>query len=158
MKIFLLILLVIVIMLIAKGIASQYKEKNTFYVSIMQFLNSYELNIGFKKDKIKDLVEKIEAKGQAKILFEEYKGYLTDETALKFEDVKVITEEEKNFLIEMFTRLGTNDYSNEMTQLKVFKSYIQDKINISDKESNKNYPLIMKLSFLFSLGLALVLI
>ena len=53
MKIFLLILLVVVIMLIAKGVANQYKEKNLFYVAILQFLNAYELNIGFKKEKIK---------------------------------------------------------------------------------------------------------
>lgn len=158
MKFFLLILLVVIIMLIAKGVASQYREKNNFFVTIMQFLNAYELNIGFKKDKIKAMVEKVETKGQSKILFDEYKSFLTEEKQLKFDEIKVITEEERFFLIDMFTKLGTNDYSNEMTQLKVFKSYIQDKITQTSNDSNKYYPLIIKLSFLFSLGVFLVFI
>lgn len=158
MKLFLLISLVIVIMLIAKGVANQYKEKNLFYISIMQFLTSYELNIGFKKERIKNLVEKKHSKGQAKILFDEYLGYLKDENELTLEKIKILTDDEKEFLIDLFSKIGTSDYTNEMSQLKVFKSHIQEKIDSTSKDSAKFYPLIMKLSFLFSLGIALVFI
>ena len=159
MKIFLLILLVVVIMLIAKGVANQYKEKNLFYVAILQFLNAYELNIGFKKEKIKRLVEKQNfTSRECKILFDEYLGYLRGQNELSFEKIKVISYEERELLIDLFVNLGTGDYSSEMTQLSVFKSLIQNKIDNTEKESLKNYPLIIKLSFLFSLGLALVFI
>lgn len=158
MKVLFLILLVVVIMLIAKGVANQYKDRHNFFISIMNFLNSYELNIGFKKEKIKDLVEKVEAKSYAKMLFEEYKKYLVEQKELTFEDIKIITEDERIFLIDMFHSIGINDYSNEMKQLKFFQNYIQDKINTCEKESSKNYPLIIKLSFLFSIGIALVFV
>jgi len=158
MKLILIIVLVVIIMVIAKGVANQYKERHNFFATIMNFLNSYELNIGFKKDKIKTLVEKLKTNSQSKILFDEYINYLKHDTTLYFENIKVISEEERVFLIDMFSKLGTNDYSNEMAQLKVFKDYIQEKITKSENESNKNYPLIMKLSFLFSLGMALVFI
>ena len=158
MKLFLIVVLVVIIMLIAKGVANQYRERHSFFIQIINFLNTYELNIGFKKEKIKDLVEKIETKAQARLLFDEYKKFLVEEKVLGFKDIKIITDDERVFLVDMFTSLGTNDYSNEMSQLKVFKIYIQDKINKSEKESNRNYPLIIKLSFLFSIGLALVLI
>lgn len=158
MKLFLIIVLVVIIMLVAKGVANQYKERLNFFISIINFLNTYELNIGFKKEKIKDLVEKIETKSQSQILFTEYTNYLSNDTSLKLEDIKIIDEDERIFLIDMFTKLGTNDYTNEMAQLKVFKNYIQDKIRKSETESNKNYSLIIKLSFLFSLGVAIVFI
>lgn len=158
MKLFLLILLVVLIMLIAKGVANQYKEKNLFYTSIMQFLNAYEFNIGFKKDKIKDLVKRTNCKGQAKILFDEYWGYLNDKNKLTLEKIKILADDEKEFLVDLFYKIGTSDYYNEMSQLRVFEKYIQEKIDSTSKDSAKFYPLIIKLSFLFSLGIALVFI
>ena len=158
MKIFLLFILVVMIMLIAKGVANQYKERNKFFVSVMSFLNMYELNIGFKKEKIKDLIEKLNVNGSAKILFSRYNDFLSTNANLNLEEIKILTDEEKDFISNTFKSIGTSDYSNEMTQLKVFKGYIQEKIDLTSKDSSKNYPLIIKLSFLFSLGLALIFI
>ena len=156
MKIFLLILLIALIMIIAKNVAKQYRDRHMFFVSILEFLNEYELNIGFKKEKIVYLVETHIYKGQSKKLFDEYNLYLTQNKDLEFSSLNLINGLERDFLIKMFKSLGTSDYSTEMAQLKFYKSWLEEKTSTTKKDSAKYYPLTVKLSFLFALGVALI--
>ena len=84
-KIFLIIVLVALIIYIAKGVAKQYSDKLEFYKNLKNFFDIYKLNIGFKKDKLKEIVLNFSSKGDAQILFKNYLEFLENSKDLTCE-------------------------------------------------------------------------
>lgn len=158
MKLFLIILLIVLIMAIAKGVARQYKLRHNIFVYILKFINEYELNIGFKKEKIKSIIKLEETTGELNFIFSSYLDYLYNGKSLDLSNLKLLTEEEQKYLTDMFLSLGKADYVSEMAKLKIFKHWLEEKIEQTKSEHSKYYPLTVKLSFLFALGLALILL
>ena len=54
MKWFLIIVLIFVIMLIARAVSEQYKEKFDFYSNLKTFLQQLKINVSFRQEKIID--------------------------------------------------------------------------------------------------------
>ncbi|MBQ8431049.1 MAG: hypothetical protein IJX26_03840 [Clostridia bacterium] len=158
MKLGLMILLVILIMVIANGISKQYRERNYLFVNLFQFLSKYELNIGFKKEKMISIVNDFKGQGDIEEVLQTYKKYLIDNKEINLDNIKNLTDEERLFLNDMFVQLGNCDYQTEKNQLIIFKDYIQQKKTETEAQKNKYCPLILKLSLLFAIGLAILFI
>ena len=158
LKIALLIILVIMIMLIALGVVKQYRERHSIFLELSMLLNEYELNIGFRKEKLRNLISNFHATGELKHILKNYLDNFNNTNNLNFDELKLLQIEEKQFLVAMFQKLGTSDYDNEKLQLATFKSYIEDKLKDTKEKKNKLCPLILKLTFLFALGLAIIFI
>jgi len=157
-KLALLIVLIIMIMMIALGVVKQYRQRHSLFLELSIFLNEYELNIGFKKEKIKDIILNFNATGEFKLILNNYLENFNDTNNLNFDNIKILQADEKSYLISMFKKLGTSDYENEKLQLVTFKSYIEEKVLSCKEKQNKLCPIIIKLSFLFALGVAIIFI
>lgn len=158
MKVVLMITLVVVIMLIAKGVAKQYIDRYDLYVAMKDFFKQMELNISFQKQKINEILNKSNIKKVNKGIYLSYLDYLTRGKELDLSFIKIIDSDERDYITSMLISLGKNDASSEIKQLKVYEQYLSDKINACKSDKDKLCPLIIKLSLLFALGLVIVLI
>ena len=149
--------LMLLIMLIANGVSRQFKDKCSLYGNIIDFLNSYELNIGFKKDKMVQLIEKHKTIDCSKMMFVDYLDYLKHDKEFDKSNFKML-EEDADYVIEMFKDLGHGDYEQELKKTENYKQYLKKKFLLAEEKQKKLCPLITKLSFLFGLVVVLLII
>lgn len=157
MKLVLIIVLICVIMIIATALSNQYKDKYDFYNNLINFLNQFKINISFKQEKIIQFLNKVKAKKQFTLFIDAYKDYLNsgklDLTKITLLDCEEILE-----LEEIIKSLGKYDIKTELTQLDLFISKMKIKQEKANEDKNKLCPMIIKLSLLFAVGLAIILI
>lgn len=157
MKWILIIVLVSVIMLIAYAVSEQYKEKFDFYNNLKTFLNQFKINLNFKQEKILNFLNQTNSKKQFKFFISSYKEYLkTNE--LNLTNIKILNEEEIIQLTEMIKNIGKFDSINEIKQIETFLVEIDIKLKKAEKDKEKLCPMILKLSLLFAIALAILLI
>jgi len=157
MKWLLIIILIFVIMLIAYAVSEQYKEKFDFYDNLKKFLNQFKLNLSFRQETILEFLDKTKAKRQFNIFIKEYKNYLKTKQ-LNLQDIKILDVEEKNELTNIVNSIGRMDATNEIKQLDSFLIEIEDKLKKAESDKSKLCPMIIKLSLLFAIGLAIILV
>ncbi len=157
MKLILILTLIVVIMLIANSISEQYKEKFDFYTNLKSFFNQFILNLSFKQEAVLDFLSKTKAKKQFSIFIDAYKDYLKN-NILNLDQIKILSNEEKIQLQEMIKSIGQMDAQNETKQINVFMVDIEQRLTKAETDKNKLCPMILKLSLLFSIGLAILLI
>ena len=157
MKWVLIVILIVVIMLIAYSVSEQYKEKFDFYFNLKNFLNQFKLNLNFKQEKINNFIEKVKSKKQFNIFLDEYKNYLKT-NKFNLDKIKILTQQEKNQLEEIIKNIGQMDLENEKNQLDTFIFEINKNLEQAQTDKNKLCPMIIKLSLLFAIGLAIILI
>lgn len=157
MKWILIILLIGVIMIIAYGLSEQYKEKCDFYSNLKNFLNQFKLNVSFKREKVSEFLKQVNSKKQFKIFIEEYQNYLS-KGELNLTRIKALDSEDLPVLEEIVKSIGKLDSKNEITQLDTFLVTVTDRLNKAEADKNKLCPMIIKLSLLFAVGIAILLI
>ncbi len=144
-------------MLIAHAFSEQYKEKFDFYSNLKTFLNQFKLNLSFKQKKITDFLNNTKSKKQFNIFINSYKTYLkTNEFDLSL--IKILDENEKEELCGIVKSIGNLDAKNEINQLDTFLVGVEDKLKQAEDDKKKLCPMIIKLSLLFAIGLAIILI
>lgn len=153
-KFVLICILIALIMFIAKQVSKQYKDRYEAYCDILRFIQDYQLNIGFKKEKIRSLTSKYTDKTN---VLGCYNKYLSS-GIFDLGSVKLLTDEEKNQIKDYFEKFGNGDYETESGLIKITKSYIEEKIVETKKMKDKWCPMIIKLTFLFSIGLAILFV
>ncbi len=157
MKWLLIIVLIAVIMFIAYSLSEQYKDKYDFYFNLKNFLNQYKINVSFRQEKINEFLSGLTPKRQFKIFIEGYKNYLKTDK-LNLQEIKALDTEEKNELEHIVTHIGSLDSKNEIGQVESYILSIDTKLNKALEDKNKLCPMILKLSLLFAIGLAILLI
>ncbi|MBQ8614963.1 MAG: hypothetical protein IJ415_00110 [Clostridia bacterium] len=157
MKWGLIIVLIFVIMLIAYAVSEQYKEKFDFYNNLKTFLQQFKINVSFRQEKITDFLKNIKAKKQFNLFIKEYQNYLKN-NEINFKEIKILEEEEKNQLEMIIKNIGKYDAKNEINQLDSFLIEVDEKLKKAEADKNKLCPMILKLSLLFAIGLAILLI
>jgi len=157
MKIILIVLLVFIIMIIAKKVSEQYKDKHDFYCNLHSFLCQFKINLSFKQEKVVEFLDGVSAKKQFNLFIDDYKEYLKTET-LNFENLTFLDADETCVLEDIIKNIGKHDVKTEMGQVDNFIENINSKKQQSEQEKNKLCPMIIKLSFLFAIGLAILLI
>lgn len=158
MKYILMLALIGVIMVVAQGVCKQYKDKYALFESIGEFFRQMRLNLGFQKQKIKEILNQTTLKRTNKEIYSAYLEYLDKGTALDLSFVKLLDITEQEQLTNMLRSLGKNDTLGELKQLDAYDIYLKDKIDTARRDKDKYCPLITKLSFLFALGLAILFI
>ena len=144
-------------MLIAYSVSEQYKDKFDFYNNLKLFLQQFKINISFRQAKINEFLSTIKPKKQFKVFIDEYKSYLkTNEINLS--NLKLLENEEKEELVTLVSSIGKFDAKTEINQLDNFLTTLELKLNKSMEDKNKISPMIIKLSLLFAIGLAILLI
>lgn len=157
MKLILIIILIFTIMLIANAISNQYKEKYDFYCNLKSFLNQFKINLSFRQESIVEFLNKTKGKKQFSLFISAYKKYLTT-NVLNLDEIKVLEESEKEQLEEIVNNIGNFDAQNERKQVDVFIIEIEENLKKAETNKNKLCPLIIKLSLLFAIALAILLI
>ena len=150
-------ILITLIMIIAKAVSDQYKDKYNFYFNLKNLLVQFQINLSFKKDKVIDFLNKSSGKKQFKTFIDEYKNYL-EGGEICLDKITLLDDYEKEDLIEIITNLGSSNSENEIKKLASFIEIINLKLEKAQQDKNKLCPLIIKLSLLFSLALSILLI
>lgn len=158
MKYLLMVAFVVVVMIVAQGVCRQYKERCVLFESVNDFFRQMQLNLSFQKQKIKEILEKTSIKKNNREIYTIYLEYLTSGKTLDLSGIKILNEAEQEQISGMLLSLGKNNTESEIKQLEVYEKYLQDKIQSSKQEKEKYCPLIIKLSFLFSVGLVILFI
>ena len=158
MKYILMVVLVAVIMLISQGVCNQYRERCGLFEAISEFLGQMRLNLTFQKQKIKEILNRATMRKSSKEIYTVYLNYLETGESFDLSFVKVLEQSEQEQITNMLLSLGKNDVHGELQQLNAYESYLKDKLQIAREERDKRCPLITKLSLLFAIGLAIVLI
>ena len=158
MKYILIVCLVVVVMLISQGVCKQYRERFALYCALNDFFRQMRLNLGFQKQKIKQILDQATLKRNNKEIYTAYYNYLDSGKELSFDFVCVLNETEQQELSSMLLSLGKNDALGELKQLDAYDVYLRDKIELTKQEKNKYCPLITKLSLLGAIGLAIILL
>ncbi len=157
MKWVLIVVLISVIMLIARAFSEQYKDKYDFYYNLRLFLNQFKINISFKQAKVNEFLISLKPRKQFKCFITSYQNYLKSGN-LSFDEIKILDEKEKVELSEIIIRLGKNDSNSELKQIEQFLLAIEENLTKAEADKNKLCPMIIKLSLLFAIGLAILLI
>lgn len=157
MKWILIIILIFVIMVIAYAVSEQIKEKYDFYVNLKQFLQKFKLNISFKRERIIDFLNEVKAKKQFMLFVNQYKKYLATNT-FDLIDIKILDDDEKFQLETIVKGIGNLDAKNEIEQIENFLLDIETKLDKAQQDKNRLCPMIIKLSLLFAIGLAILLV
>lgn len=157
MKWILILTLIVVIMLIAFSVSEQYKDKYDFYKNLKLFLNQLKINISFKQDKLEKFLSETKPKKNFKIFINSYQTYLKTNN-FDTSNLFLLENDEKTELANIVKNIGKFDKNNEIYQLDSFLLNIDEKLKIAQENKTKLCPLIIKLSFLFALGLAILLI
>ncbi len=157
MKWILIGVLICVIMLIAYAFQEQYKEKFDFYSNLKNFLNQFKLNLSFKQEKITNFLNNTKPKKQFGLFINAYKTYIkTNEFDLSA--IKILDENEKEDLCGIVKSIGNLDAKNEINQLDTFLVGVEERLKQAEEDKKKLCPMIIKLSLLFAIGLAIILI
>ncbi|MBQ3502116.1 MAG: hypothetical protein IJA72_00420, partial [Clostridia bacterium] len=90
MKYILIIVLVAVIMLVAQGVCRQYRERHTLFNAISDFFRQMRLNLGFQKQKIKEILNRATIRKTNKEIYIAYLNYLESGTSIDLGFVKVL--------------------------------------------------------------------
>lgn len=157
MKWFLIIVLISAIMLIACSVSEQYKDKFDFYTNLKLFLQQFKLNVSFRQQKINEFLNTTKPKKQFKLFIEAYKAYLKT-NKLDLSAIKILEDEDREELTNLVSNLGALDAKNEIHQLDGFLAQLEIKLKKATEDKNKLCPMIIKLSLLFAVGLAILLI
>ena len=153
----LIVVLIAVIMLIAYSVSEQIKDKYDFFNNLKLFLNQFKINVSFRQEKINEFLQKNNSKKQFKLFIEEYSNFLkTGE--LNLEKIKVLDDDDKDILQDIVKNVGKYDAKNEINQMDSFLATVDVKLVKANEDKNKLCPMIIKLSLLFSIGLAILLI
>ncbi len=158
MKYILMLVLIVVIMLIAKGVCKQYRERYILFSSIGEFFREMRLNLSFQKQKIKEILNQTNLKKTNRDIYSNYLNYLEQGDKLDLSFVRILEDNEREQVTKMLLSLGKNDTVGELQQLNAYDIYLQDKITRTGQDKDKYCPLINKLSFLFAIGLAILFI
>lgn len=157
MKIALICLLICIIMVIAVSVSQQISDKLDFYCNLKLFLEQFKINVNFKQEKIKDFLLNTKPKKHFKVFINSYLNYL-EKNQIKLEENTILDSNEVKELENIILNLGKFDVNNEISQLNSFLININEKIKICEEEKKKFCPLIIKLSLLFSIALAILLV
>ena len=157
MKWILIIILIFVVMLIACSLSEQYKEKFDFYNNLKKFLNEFKINLTFKQDKILNFLQLTKSKKQFNLFILSYKNYLKT-NKLDLTEIKILDQEEKKQLENIIKNIGQFDINNEINQIDLFLIDVEKALKQAEENRNKLCPMILKLSLLFSIAVAVLLI
>lgn len=157
MKLVLIMVLIFTIMLIAKAVSEQFRDKYDFYENLYNFLCQFKINLSFKQEKLNEFLSGVTAKKQFKKFIDDYINYLNG-NELNFDNLNFLENEEKQNLQTIILDIGKNDAKTEIEQLNGFISLIETKKNKTEQDKSKFCPLIIKLSLLIAIGLSILLI
>ena len=157
MKLILIIILICLIMIIAIAVSQQYKERFDFYQNLKIFLSEFKLNVSFKKEKISQFLSKVKPKKSFDAFIFEYKNYLKN-NQFKVENIKILDDDEKDWIANLVRNLGGLNSDNEINQIELYLTETENRLKKAEVDKVKLCPMIIKLSLLFSLGVAIILI
>ena len=153
-KFSLLFVLVLLIMMVANRVSQQYKDRYQMYCDITNFFDTYKLNVGFKKEKIKNLTKNFQDNTTVLGCFNHY----LDSGKFDLSKVKLLNQNEKAQIREYFLKLGNGDYDTEKKLIEIAKEFFDNKVRETKDFKDKWCPLINKLTFLFALGVAILFV
>lgn len=138
-------------------IRSQLSERHKFYKDVLNLINQFMVNLNFYKNSVEDFLENYKTDSELKKIIEYYiSSKFKGEEALL--NVKYITKEEVNMVLNCFNQLGGTDSENQETLLKGFENDVLNLCNETKEELSKYGTMAFKLSAIVGLLTVILLI
>ena len=98
-------------MLVAQGVCKQYRDRNALFEALNDFFRQMRLNIGFQKQKIKEILNQATLKKSNKEIYTAYLAYLEKGQPLDLNFVRILDDTEYEQVANMLRALCKHDAS-----------------------------------------------
>ena len=156
MKFLLMIIFVLLCVNIASRVSKKFKEEYLYYSDFMDFINEYEINVMYKKEKLQNFIKKLQKNSKFGEILTNFYENLQKNQKINY-NYKLLSKSENDFLNDSLNSLGGYDSDREEQNLKSIKLKVE-KYLATAKENLKFCPVIVKLALLLSIGLCIIFI
>lgn len=145
------------------GVASHYKKRDEFFAGLLSLCDKVRADIDFSGKNLAAIFGGQKLCGATGRLVENYCEYLKNKdlelfSKQLFRGIWILKDEEKNVILDFFSRLGRHDSDNEVKLIDDFKNLIEPLSKISNEEKNKYGKMSVKISFLLGLMIAILIV
>ncbi len=163
MKIILVLIIVCGFGYVGWGLSLYYKKRNAFFCGLILFCDKIRADINFSNKNLLEIIKVQTCDVQVGKLLNNFCEYLKDKKIelnkkQLFKGIMFLKDEEKELILNFFSRLGRHDTENEIKLIDDFKTAITPVSEISSKQVNKEAKLSIKISFLLGLMIAIVIV
>lgn len=139
-------------------IRSQLNERHNFYLDVLNFINSFLINVKFYKYSTLEFLQKYQSKTELKKIID-YVLLANDENDKKqLLVLKNISEEEKNNVLTLFKQIGNTDSENQESILEKLKVEYQSLVDSSKEELERYGNVAFKITTITGVLIAVLLI
>lgn len=145
-------------------VANIYKDKQYFFVDLLNFTKNLKNEISFMKTDILSILKKYEYKSDFNKYLKEYQNLLKLKNYTKIEIDKILysfsflSDYEKNTINQMFFELGNIGYTEQLERLNFYENVYKDALERSRQKNDKMIPFCKKMGFLMGALICIVLI
>ena len=141
----------------------KYYLINSFYLSLVSFLDNVKLNLNFIQLNIHELINKENYNNYVfQKLLNDYQSYLNtkDEKnfAVSVKSIKFLSVQENETILNYFLKLGHSDSETETRLTDNFLIYANEKLMLSKQNVNKKAILIQKLAIILGVAVTIILL
>lgn len=145
------------------GIASHYKKRDEFFAGLLSLCDKVRADIDFSGKSLSAIFDGLKFSGAIGKLVENFCEYLKNKdlklsSKQLFRGIWILKDEEKNVVLDFFSRLGRHDSDNEVKLIDDFKTLIEPLSKIAGEEKNKYGKMSVKVSFLLGLMVAILIV
>lgn len=141
-------------------LSSKYKKRYLLYKECQEFFHFYKLQIGFSREKIKDIVNKfISSKDRVIFPYEQYVLFLNNTSAYasySLDGLDFLKKDEIDFLKAQYLSIGKYSVSEEMQNI----DKILNEINVLTTQTNEQFKkyssLYLKLGLIVGAAVGLI--
>ena len=164
MVIILILCIIFCFSLLGYKLASYYISRKKFFSSLQVFMSSFKLDVSFSQDKLKNIIEKNSLNVSSPDLTSICSNVCTildnkkpiDNTILS--NVKILKNEEKDFIIKFFSNLGKYDSTNQAKEIDSYLATINEMYINANDECKKYASLFIKLGAIIGVLVCLLII
>lgn len=164
MKILLILIIIACFCYVGFCISKYYKKRNKFFCSLLNVIEKVNVDINYSNKNLcaifnNELTDDVNIKKLISNFCEylENKTIVLDEKQL-FKGINIVKPDEKNIILDFFNQLGRHDAQNEIKLINNFKTVLMPIQESASMQLKKYGPMSFKLSTLFGLLLAILLI
>lgn len=157
MKYFLIVFLFGVCLFVGYLVSSKYRQRSTFFKSLVIICQKLNVEISFSRERVKTLLSSFDEQTKKNLcgLTDNYLALIDKESPLDkeslFKNIKFLKEDEKDLIFLFFRSLGRSDVDSQSKELSNFEKRFEDLVTTSAEENKKYGKLSFKLGVMAGL-------
>ncbi len=140
-------------------IKESFGKRVQFYVCVIQFIDSFSINVNFLQKDLFSFInlEEYKSKEFVEMLKLLKSNFINGSADLNIKN-SILKEAELQEVVNMFLDIGKTDVENQLSLLKGYRHTFEDKLKSAKQLDCKYSPLALKMSLLVGCLISLILI